>query len=200
MVTIVDYGMGNLRSVQKAFERINVPALVTKNPADITKVHKILLPGVGHFKQGMKNLEETGFADAIKEAVIVNKKCILGICLGMQLLTQHSEEGNVNGLSLISGNTYRFPASHLKIPHMGWNSLNFRNNRSLLKGLDSEALFYFVHSYFVTCNEKINIASETFYGNIFVSSFQKDNIFGCQFHPEKSHDAGLQILKNFADL
>lgn len=192
--------MGNLRSVQKAFERLGTEAKISNDPLELAKSDKIVLPGVGYFSHGMGKLINIGFVDALKEAVMIKKKPILGICLGMQLLTEHSDEGDADGLGFIEGSTKKFQESNLKIPHMGWNSLKIKSNNSILNDIDENALFYFVHSYYVTCKNENDILSFTTYGTRFVSSFQKGNIFGCQFHPEKSHDTGLKLLKNFADI
>lgn len=202
MIIIVDYGMGNLRSVQKAFQRINMNAVVTSKPNDILKADKIILPGVGHFEQGMKNLAESGFIDAIKEAVAVKNKCILGICLGMQLLTENSEEGNVNGLGFVKGNVRRFPipSNGLKIPHMGWNSLFAGKASDLSSGLLQDDFVYFVHSYYASCTNKDDVLFQTEYGIMFDSAFQHENIVGFQFHPEKSHKTGLELLRKFVKL
>ena len=202
MIVIIDYGMGNLRSVQKAFERIRVPAKISASVDEILQAEKLVLPGVGHFERGISNLKEKGLFEAINEAVLKNKNPILGICLGMQLMTDFSEEGNCNGFGWIKAKTKRFSfqSNGLKIPHMGWNSLTIKNTDSLFKGISSENFFYFVHSYYVNCDDENDVLAETTYGNIFVSSLQKGNIYGCQFHPEKSHDKGLQILKNFAEI
>lgn len=202
MIIIINYGMGNLRSVQKAFQRININAVVTDKPSDILKANKIILPGVGHFAQGMKNLADSGFIDAINEAVTVKKKSILGICLGMQLLTEHSEEGNINGLGLIKGSVRKFPtpSNGLKIPHMGWNSLIVKKTFDLSLGVSQDDFVYFVHSYYTSCTNKDDVLFQTEYGIIFDSAFQHENIVGFQFHPEKSHHAGLKLLSNFVKL
>jgi glutamine amidotransferase len=185
--------------VQKAFDRLVVKAFFIQEPKEIDKADKIILPGVGHFATGIQQLKSTGFYESIMEFVISKRKPILGICLGMQLLTDYSEEGNASGLGLVGGITQRFSLGSLKIPHMGWNNLIAIKNNVLLSGIDANALFYFVHSYYVTCVRSEDIIAETLYGISFASLFQKENVFGCQFHPEKSHDAGLSILKNFAD-
>lgn len=202
MITIVDYGMGNLRSVQKAFERIKCIVKISSDIDDLLNAEKLILPGVGNFEKGIDNLKSTGLFDALNEAVLVKKKPILGICLGMQLMTEHSEEGNASGFGWIKANTkkFTFEKSELKIPHMGWNNLSIKNIEPLFSGLNEESFFYFVHSYFVNCNFTEDVLAETNYGNNFVSAFRKENIFGCQFHPEKSHDAGLLLLKNFDNL
>jgi len=202
MIVIIDYGMGNLRSVQKAFERIRIPATISSSANDLHSADKLVLPGVGHFEQGINNLKSRGLFRLLNEVVLDGRKPILGICLGMQLMTDFSEEGNCDGFGWIKAKTQRFvfQTNVLKIPHMGWNNLSIRNTSSLFKEITSDNFFYFVHSYYINCYEENNILTETNYGNGFVSSFQRENIFGCQFHPEKSHDSGLQILKNFAKM
>ena len=202
MIVIVDYGMGNLRSVQKAFERIRVPVNISANIDEILNAEKLVLPGVGHFEQGVSNLKDSGLFDALNQVVIEKKIPILGICLGMQLMTNFSEEGNCEGFGWIKGKTKRFSfqGNGLKIPHMGWNNLSIKKTDSIYNGITADNFFYFVHSYYVTCDNEADVLTETNYGNKFVSSFNKDKIFGCQFHPEKSHDSGLQILKSFAEM
>ncbi len=202
MITIVNYNMGNIRSVEKAFQRIAVPVKVSSSNQEILEAEKLLLPGVGHFTQGMMNLTSMNLIETLSEAVLVKKTPILGICLGMQLMTQFSEEGNVDGLNWVKASTKKFcfNDNSLKIPHMGWNTLTIKNNETILKNIETQDLFYFVHSYFVECEHENNILSYTSYGKEFVSAFQKDHIFGCQFHPEKSYESGLNILKNFATL
>lgn len=201
-IILIDYGLGNHRSVQKAFNRIGIDCVVSNNLLEITEAPKLLLPGVGHFSNGMAKLREYKLIEALNEAVLVKKIPILGICLGMQLMTSFSEEGNENGLSWINATTRKLGHSiqQLKIPHMGWNNLIINETSQLFKGITEKDLFYFVHSYYVNCNNQNDVAGKTSYGNKFDSSFQHENIFGCQFHPEKSHDAGLKILKNFSNL
>ena len=201
-ILIIDYGMGNLRSVQKAFERINVEANISSNPKEVLNADKLLLPGIGHFENGVKNLKNSGLFDALNDAVLLKKIPILGICLGMQLMTVHSEEGDVNGFGWLNARTKHFTiySNKMRIPHMGWNSLTFKKNDYLFNDSSFSDYFYFVHSYYVSTNDKDIILSETDYGIKFVSSFKKDNIYGCQFHPEKSHSAGLKILKNFMEI
>ncbi len=202
MITIVDYGMGNLRSVQKAFERVGVQVKISGTPDEILSADKIVLPGVGHFEKGVNNLKERGLFKTLNEAVVTKKIPIIGICLGMQLMTEFSEEGNCEGFGWIKGKTkkFSFEGNGLKIPHMGWNNLIITKSDSLYDGISSDNFFYFVHSYYVSCDEESNILAVTNYSNRFVSSFEKENIYGCQFHPEKSHDAGLKILSNFVKL
>ncbi len=202
MIVIIDYGMGNLRSVQKAFERINIPAKISSSHDDIMTAEKLVLPGVGHFEKGINNLKNKELFNLLNEVVLQRKKPILGICLGMQLMTEFSEEGNCDGFGWVRARTQKFgfKSNGLKIPHMGWNNLLIKNTDSLFQDITTNNFFYFVHSYYVMCSEEDDILAETNYGNAFVSSFQKENIFGCQFHPEKSHDSGLLILKKFANL
>lgn len=202
MIVIIDYGMGNLRSVQKAFERIHIPVIVSSNRQDILNAKKIVLPGVGNFEKGMINLKAANLIEALNEAVIENKIPVLGICLGMQLMTEFSEEGNVAGLGWIKGATLKFNlnSNKLKVPHMGWNNIHISNSDSIFKNIDEDNLFYFVHSYYVTCENKNEILATTIYETSFVSSFKKGNIYGCQFHPEKSHEPGLKVLSNYVNI
>ena len=203
MIVIINYGMGNLHSVLKAFKRLRVDAIISSNPEDIQKAEKLILPGVGHFKRGMKNLSELGLINLLNEVVVEKEIPILGICLGMQLFTKHSEEGDVDGLGWLDATTVKFnfdkEFSHLRIPHIGWNTLQLANNSSLFTGIENDASFYFVHSYHVVCENSEDIAATTEYGHEIVSSIRKNNIFATQFHPEKSHDAGLLMLKNFVE-
>jgi len=199
MIHIVDYRMGNLRSVQKAFERIGIPATITADPDEVIQAGKLILPGVGHFSRAMDILKSTGLSNALIQAVTVKKTLILGICLGMQLLTNRSQEGDVPGLGLVDAETIRFAdLEGLKIPHMGWNTVRPQKTSPLYDGLSEQDMFYFVHSYYVTCKDPQDRLFVTSYGNHFDAGFQKDHIAGVQFHPEKSHQPGLRLLKNFA--
>ncbi|HCA43479.1 MAG TPA: imidazole glycerol phosphate synthase subunit HisH [Bacteroidetes bacterium] len=196
-VAIIDYGMGNLRSVLKAVERTGGIPLITRNQLEIEESDKIILPGVGHFRKGMENLKELGLIEILKNEVMVNKKAIMGICLGMQLMMEHSEEGDVEGLSWFKGDVIRFNVSDkykYKVPHMGWNTLNYKK-KVVETNLNNE--YYFVHSYHVIADNEIDILTTTVYDYEFVSSIEKDNIIGYQFHPEKSHLPGLQLISNF---
>jgi len=199
MIVIVDYGMGNLRSVEKALISLGETPVITNSIEIIKKSDKIILPGVGHFKQGMENLHKLNLIDTLNKKVLLHKTPILGICLGMQLMSNYSEEGNTKGLGWVDSNTikFNFPNNKLKVPHMGWNSLNIKKNKSLVDGVCSEDIFYFVHSYYITCNNEDDIVATTNYGIDFVSAIQKDNIYATQFHPEKSHDSGFKIIVNF---
>ncbi|MDH3976353.1 MAG: imidazole glycerol phosphate synthase subunit HisH [Deltaproteobacteria bacterium] len=200
MIAVVDYGMGNLRSVQKGFEKAGCDALVSGEVKSIEKASKIVLPGVGAFRDCMRNLEERGLAEPVIRHIEKGKP-FLGICLGLQLLFEESEEfGAHKGLGVIKGKVKRFPQrEHLKVPHMGWNSVNKVKEAPLLANIKNESYFYFVHSYYILPEEDV-AATTTDYGLEFVSSIWKDNIFACQFHPEKSQSDGLNILKAFGEL
>lgn len=202
-VCIVDYNMGNLRSVKKALDRIGVTSVISSDPGVLKKSDKVILPGVGHFARGMQNLRDMGLKTAIIEEVTVRGKPILGICLGMQLLTKSSEEGDGGGLGLVAGHTIRFPEfdkeSRLRVPHIGWNTVDFEEDNPLFNGIESDATFYFVHSYYVAPWEGNERQSITSYGIRFVAAVADQQIFGTQFHPEKSYDAGLQLLRNFCE-
>jgi glutamine amidotransferase len=201
MIAIIDYGMGNLRSVVKAFQRINANVLVTSVAQEIEKASAIVLPGVGHFATGMEQLRKLKLKEIICEQVVVKKKKILGICLGMQLLTNKSEEGNAEGLCLIDAETKHFnnflKSGDLKIPHMGWNNIKIKIKTDFSAGISEEDFFYFVHSYFVECRNDRDVIFSTEYGIEFHSGFRHENIYGLQFHPEKSYDPGLKLLSNF---
>lgn len=199
MVLIVDYGMGNIRSVEKAFKRLETDVVFSMDPNEIRNAAKILLPGVGHFKKGMANLEERGLIEPLKEAGRSGVP-FLGICLGMQLLTSYSDEGQVAGLGLVDVHTKSFSKGlPQKIPHMGWNSIQVIKSIPLLNGINEQDSFYFAHSYRVEEVEGEAIAAVTEYGDKFGSVINSGSVLGVQFHPEKSHDSGLKILQNFID-
>ena len=200
MIAIIDYGMGNLRSVQKAFETMGYRAVVTRDRHRIADASHLVLPGVGAFPDCMRNLEQFDLVGPLLDGIDQGKP-FLGICLGLQLLFTESEEfGPHKGLDLIKGRVVRFPEMGLKVPHMGWNQLRWQKSNSLLEGLSQEVYFYFVHSYYVVPEDPGVIATRTDYGIEFASSVAHDHIFACQFHPEKSQEVGLKILKNFGKL
>ncbi|MFO1519413.1 MAG: imidazole glycerol phosphate synthase subunit HisH [bacterium] len=206
MIAIIDYGMGNLRSVHKAFEHLDVKAEVTRAPKKIAAASKIVLPGVGAFKDCMKNLTELGLVDPLLQSIRSGKP-FLGICLGMQLLMTESEEfGRHEGLNVIPGKVIRFPEAEpdaeekLQVPQIGWNQLKKKKASPLLKGVSEGSYVYFVHSYYVVPKDPKVIATTTDYGVEFASSLQKDNIHATQFHPEKSQEVGLRILKSFSEI
>lgn len=204
MITIIDYGMGNLGSVKNMFKKIGESAIISSDKEEIKNASKILLPGVGAFDNAMKNLYDLGLLEIIKEKVLIEKIPILGICLGMQLLTKGSEEGNLNGFGFVDAYAKKFNFSSLDetlpIPHMGWNKVYLQKESNLLhEGEERENRFYFVHSYAVSCENSKDVLTTTHYGYDFVSSFERDNIIGCQFHPEKSHKFGMKLFKNFVE-
>ncbi|MFL5245230.1 MAG: imidazole glycerol phosphate synthase subunit HisH [Gemmataceae bacterium] len=200
-IVIVDYGMANLRSVQKAFEKLGYAAEITGDPNRVAEASKVVLPGVGAFRDAIVRLRETGLADPICEHVIEDKP-FLGICLGLQLLfTTSHEDGEHAGLDLFPGEVVRFPRSPgLKVPHMGWNQLRFRQQCPVLRDMADGSEVYFVHSYHAVPRDRNLVATETDYPTPFVSAIGRDNVFATQFHPEKSQKVGLTILRNFAAL
>ena len=193
--------MGNLRSVEKIFQRLKIDINISSNIDEINNAQKLVLPGVGHFQNGMRRLQETGIKDVLNKKILQEKTPILGICLGMQLMTNHSEEGNVDGLGWINGETKRFnfESKKIKIPHMGWNQVEVAKESVMAKRIDGDNSFYFVHSYYVACNDEKDILFKSNYHHSFVSGFEKNNIVGVQFHPEKSHQYGMQLIKNFIE-
>lgn len=198
-VAIIDYGMGNINSIKNMLRYIGHDGFLTHNENEILKADKIILPGVGNFKNAMENIKGLQLDDILEEAAVKKQIPLLGICLGMQLLLTHSEEGDCDGLNLIPGTVKKFSFSDdsLKIPHMGWDYINSLSGSALTKGFDEQSRFYFVHSYYVECENRVNCIAQTHYGISFDSIIQKGNIYGTQFHPEKSHRFGMQLLTNF---
>jgi imidazole glycerol-phosphate synthase subunit HisH len=195
MIAILDYGLGNLRSVQKACEYTGLDAVLTRDPGTVEKAERLIIPGVGAFQDAMEGLAEAGFTTPVMKAAKAGKP-ILGICIGMQILFQKGwEDGEHEGLGLIEGEIVRIDAPGLKIPHMGWNSLAAKPD-PIFDGVDVDGYVYFVHSYCASCDDKYVIAY-TGYGSRFPAAVRKGNIFGFQFHPEKSGDTGLRLLRNF---
>lgn len=201
MIGIIDYDAGNIRSVEKALSYLGEETVVSRDPQVLLKADKVILPGVGSFGQAMENLHRYNLVPVIKE-MVKNNTPFLGICLGLQLLFESSEETpGVEGLGILKGRILRIPPSEgLKIPHMGWNSLRFPNQGRLFKGLPEEPYVYFVHSYYLKAKEEEIVTATTEYGTLIHASVEKGNVFACQFHPEKSSDTGIQILKNFVEL
>jgi glutamine amidotransferase len=201
MIVIIDYGMGNLGSIKNMFKKIGQKSVITSDIDKIESAEKLILPGVGAFDNAVTNLKQMGLFDVIKRATTEDKTPLMGICLGMQLLTKRSEEGKLDGLGLLDAETIRFKFNDktLKIPHMGWNTVDIVNKNSLFGDVSEETRFYFVHSYYAKCIDESNILTTTNYGLEFCSSFSKDNIYGVQFHPEKSHKFGMKLLSNFAE-
>lgn len=199
MVGIINYGLGNLGSIQNMLKVIGEKSIISSNPEELDKCDRYILPGVGAFDAGMKKLNESGLTEYIKEKANKEKKPILGICLGMQLLGRKSEEGTLPGLGLIPFDNIRFRLedSDLKVPHMGWDIVEFKQDNPLLCGLEGTQRYYFVHSYHALCDSKENVLMTCDYGYEFAASVVKGNIMGVQFHPEKSHDFGMALLRNF---
>jgi glutamine amidotransferase len=202
VIVIVDLGLGNMGSVRNMFKRVGVPTLSTVEPEEIKQATKLVLPGVGAFDAGMARLKESGLIGLLTERVVDEQVPTIGICLGMQLLTEGSEEGSLPGLGWVPGTTVRFrlEGTSLKVPHMGWNHARPTRADSLFADADDEARYYFVHSYHVVCNDEADVLAWTDHGTQFASALQRDNVFGTQFHPEKSHRFGMQVLRNFAAL
>lgn len=201
MIAIIDYGAGNLQSVKKAFDFIGAESVITDNPEIINACDRILLPGVGSFGDAMDSMHKSGLVETVKQNALSGKP-FLGICLGLQLLFEESEESpGVKGLGIFKGKIKKFsPDMGLKIPHIGWNSLEIKQKDTLFKDVPENSYVYFVHSYYLHAEDENDIATITNYGIDFHSAVGKNNIFATQFHPEKSGDVGLQILKNFASM
>jgi len=200
-IIIVDYGMGNLGSIYNMLKHLGIQATITSKISDVELADKLLLSGVGAFDNGMRSLADLGLLPILNRKVLENKTPVLGICLGMQLLTEKSEEGERPGLGWIQGKTVRFSFlkndGHLKIPHMGWNTVDLKKANPLLEGMFAEPRFYFVHSYHLVCDRPEDVVCLTNHGYDFASIVNRDNIFGVQFHPEKSHKFGMKLLENF---
>lgn len=202
MIAILDYGMGNLKSIYNMFKKIGIKSIVTSDSEIIKNADKYLLPGVGSFDHGIDALKNAPFFKTFENEVLHHKKPLLGICLGMQLLGNQSEEGNKQGLGWINAETKKFNLidKGLSIPHMGWNQVHPIEHNQLFQGLTEENRFYFVHSYHVVCHDEKDILATSNYSETFTCSIHKENIYGVQFHPEKSHKFGMQLLKNFGEM
>lgn len=202
MITIVDYGMGNLGSVFNMFKKIGVSSKITSDIEEIKSATKLLLPGVGSFDKAMQRINDTKFKEALDHKVLIERTPILGICLGMQLLTNSSEEGHEKGLGYINAHTKKFifQDKKMKVPHMGWNIATKSNSCKLTEDFINESRFYFVHSYYVKVVDQENSILKTNYGLEFDSAIQNKNIYGAQFHPEKSHKFGMKLLENFSKI
>lgn len=201
-IVIIDYGMGNIGSIANMIKFVGAKSIVTSDKKVIEKASKIILPGVGHFDRAMQNIQQLDLQDVITYKATEEKIPFLGICLGMQLMCNRSEEGDLNGLKLIDAEVLHFKFdddSQLKIPHMGWNSIIVNKKAPILDDLDDESRFYFVHSYFVKCNSTKDTLTYTNYGGKFTSAFSSGNLIGAQFHPEKSHKFGVKLFKNFIE-
>jgi len=202
-IAIVDYGMGNLNSVLKKISRVDSNATITSSPETLLKASKIILPGVGHFSKAVSNLKQLGLWDILNDLVVNQGKPILGICLGMQLMTKFSEEGNESGFGWFDAEVVKFKVSDkikFKVPHMGWNTIDVKKQSKLTDNIPINPEFYFVHSYHIKSNIDSQVLANTTYDYEFVSALEKDNIYGVQFHPEKSHEIGEKLLTNFLNL
>ena len=204
MITIIDYGSGNIRAIGNIYDTLKIAYKIAKSPEQVIGAQKIFLPGVGAFDETISMLDKTGFREVLDFEVMQNKVPIIGICVGMQILAESSEEGKLPGLGYIKGKVRKMDASLLnqkpKLPHLGWNSIEIARQSTLLKNIDSELGFYFLHSYYFECENQEDILTTTTYGKSFASAINHDNIYGIQFHPEKSHHNGINLLHNFATL
>lgn len=203
MIAIIDYGMGNLGSVKRKLDNIGASSIITFDPGEIRQADKLILPGVGHFGNAVYELKTRKLWNLLSQQALVEKKPILGICLGMQLMAKYSEEGDVDGLGWFDAEVVRFKVQdtlRYKVPHTGWNQVVIKKDSPLFTGVDLSEGFYFVHSYHMKCMVQADILNETDYEYLFVSAINRKNIWGVQYHPEKSHEAGEQLLRNFVNL
>lgn len=204
MITIIDYGLGNIGAFVNVYERLNIKTNVARNVVDIKDSTKLILPGVGSFDFAMSQFNNSGMRECVEKKVLDEKVPIVGICVGMQMLAKSSDEGKLPGLGWIDGDVKLFDISKIpyatRLPHMGWNSITPVGNSMLMQGFDSNSRFYFLHSYYFICNREEDITSRTEYGISYASSVNRDNIYGIQFHPEKSHANGVRLLYNFAKI
>ena len=199
-VAVIDYGMGNIGSICKMLRLVGAEPMVSSDPDQLKQANKLVLPGVGHFDRAMANLESTGLAESLRELVQDRGMPILGICLGMQLFCQSSEEGSKPGLGYLNAHVRRFtfpPESQIKVPHMGWRGIGIARPSEMLKGFEEPPRFYFAHSYFIECFLAEDIVAQAEYGRQFVAAFVRGAVWGVQFHPEKSHRFGVRIFENF---
>ncbi|WP_395051199.1 imidazole glycerol phosphate synthase subunit HisH [Flavobacterium sp.] len=204
MITIIDYGVGNISAFQNVYKRLDIPTKIAKSVEDLHEAEKLILPGVGAFDYAMAQLNDSGMRERLDELVLIQKVPVIGICVGMQMMGHQSDEGHLEGLKWLDATIRKFDESTIhqrtKLPHMGWNDVYPKNNHPLFEGLEQDALFYFLHSYYFECHNKEDILAQSEYGLLFTSATHHENIFGIQFHPEKSHQYGEQLLHNFAKL
>ena len=204
MITIIDYGVGNINAFVNVYKRVDVPVKIAKTAADLEGAEKLILPGVGHFDHAMNQLNNSGMREKLDDLVLNQKIPVIGICVGMQMMANNSDEGEVEGLKWIDATVKKFDETKIhqvtRLPHMGWNDVKPVKDISLFQGLEKEAIFYFLHTYYFHCNQAQDILAVSEYGGEFASAAHHDNIFGIQFHPEKSHSYGATLLHNFAKL
>lgn len=202
MIAIVDYGLGNIEAFVSIYNQLNIPANVVRRPEDLSEATRIILPGVGAFDGAMDRLQKSGMLDCLDVFVFKRKRPVLGICVGMQVMARSSEEGELPGLGWVDAEAKRFkagtPSQKILLPHMGWNEVELKREDPLFKGLEVDSRFYFLHSYYVLPSSRVEVLAVTDYNGPFTSAFRFGNIYGIQFHPEKSHQWGVQLLKNFA--
>lgn len=204
MIAIIDYGLGNVLAFVNVYNRMNIPVAVAKSASDLRNASRLILPGVGSFDHAMQQFDHSGMRNMVEQLVIQENKPVLGICVGMQMLAKSSDEGDLPGLGWIDGKVKKFdlaampPETHL--PHMGWNDVIPVAESGLFKGMDRDSRFYFLHSYYFKCNQQSNVLAVSDYGGNFSCAVRKGNVYGVQFHPEKSHHFGSQLLKNFAEV
>ncbi|VAW80180.1 Imidazole glycerol phosphate synthase amidotransferase subunit [hydrothermal vent metagenome] len=204
MITILDYGLGNVLAFVNVYKRLNIPVNVARSKNDLVNTTKLILPGVGSFDNAMQQFEQSGMLLSIEKLVVNQGVPILGICVGMQMLARASDEGKLSGLGWIDGTVRKFDVTTMPVrtclPHMGWNDVKPVVNGGLFQDIEQDARFYFLHSYYFECNQQKNIMAETDYGGAFSSAVFNDHVYGVQFHPEKSHHYGSQLLKNFSEI
>lgn len=204
MIAIVDYGLGNIKAFSNIYRSLDIPVLIAKEPSDLIKATKIILPGVGAFDHAMEQLDQSGMRPLLEEMVVAKSTPVMGICVGMQMLANKSEEGTLGGLGWIDGSVKKFDITkikhHTRLPHMGWNDVTTIRSSKLFLNLESDSQFYFLHSFYFECHKEEDILAVADYGGEFACAVNNNNIYGVQFHPEKSHKYGIQLLKNFANL
>ena len=204
MIAIIDYGLGNVKAFLNVYKRLNIVASVARTSSELNSASKLILPGVGSFDCAMELLRQSGMRDALDELVLGQSIPVLGVCVGMQILASSSEEGQLDGLGWIDGQVRKFDVAAFRqpapLPHMGWNDVWPVANSGIFGGLENDARFYFLHSYFFQCKQNEHVIAQADYGAAFTCAVKMKNIYGVQFHPEKSHDYGARLLKNFAEL
>lgn len=204
MITIIDYGVGNINAFLNIYKSLGVDVKIAQNSSELNGATKLILPGVGHFDYAMNKFQNSGMIDEVSELVLIKTVPVLGICVGMQMLATSSEEGNLNGLGWIDASVKKIDTSLLmqttQLPHMGWNDVEVEKSNLLFRNIETRPKFYFLHSYYFQCNQQDNVIASSTYGNTFTCAVNFNNIYGVQFHPEKSHQYGIKLLENFSKL